>query len=136
MPSCWSYFNRLFHYTDLFAHTSMLRYNMESDYSTATGGMFSFTIVTLFIALFFNLGLRTLRRQIITTSTVTSGEIDPSLLNITMGPGGDMMIGVMIAQLNLNTFPRLFDISMVQQFYSGNSIHVNRTNIPLTQCTP
>ena len=62
MTSCWSYFNRLFHYTDLFAHTSMLRYNMESDYSTATGGVLSFTIVIVFAALFFDLELRTVRK--------------------------------------------------------------------------
>ena len=88
MPSLWSYFNRLFHYTDLFSHTSLLRYNMESDYSSATGGILSFIIVVTFSALFFNLGLRTLRKQIISTNTVTSGEIDPSALSVTLGPGG------------------------------------------------
>ena len=62
MPPIWSYFNRLFHYTDLFAHTSMLRYNLESDYSTATGGCLSFIIVTTLAALFFSLGLQTVRK--------------------------------------------------------------------------
>ena len=68
MPPIWSYFNRLFHYTDLFAHTSLLRYNMESDYSTATGGFLSFVIVIVFAALFFSLGLRTVRKEIINSS--------------------------------------------------------------------
>ena len=62
MPSCWSYFNRLFHYTDLFSHKTLLRHNLESDYSTAIGGILSLSIVIIFAALFFNQGLKTLRK--------------------------------------------------------------------------
>ena len=47
-----------------------------------------------------------------------------------------MMIGILMAQINLNASPRLFDITMTQEFYSTNYTLVNRTNIPLSQCTP
>ena len=57
------------------------------------------------------------------------------MLNITLGPGGDMMIGVMVAQIDLNASPRLFDVKMVQEHYTANHTLINQTNIPLSQCT-
>ena len=55
-------------------------------------------------------------------------------MTLTMGPGGNMMIGVLIRETNLSGFPRLFDVTFEQVYYQYG-IFLNRTSIPLEQCS-
>ena len=68
MPSCCFHFSNLLRKPDLFSQTTLLRYNGEAEYSTATGGFISIAVITIFIALFFSMGLKTLNKEIITSS--------------------------------------------------------------------
>ena len=60
------------------------------------------------------MGLKTIRMEIISSSLETCSEIDPSTLSFKMGPGGDLMFGIWINNLNLSATPRLFDVNLVQ----------------------
>ena len=48
-----------------------------------------------------------------------------------MGPGGDMMFGITIQGVNLSAVPRLFDITLMQEFYTGGYTFKNSSSIPL-----
>ena len=56
------------------------------------------------------------------------------MLNITLGPGGDMMIGVMVAQIDLNASPRLFDVKMVQEHYTANHTLIPCSHVKFVNC--
>jgi hypothetical protein len=59
--------NRCFRKVDLFPSNKLLRYNGDIDYTTTTGGILSVVIIAVFVVLFANMGIKTLRREIIDT---------------------------------------------------------------------
>ena len=71
MPSCFYYINNILRKPDLFCQPSLLRYNGEAEYSTATGGFLSIAVIVIFVTLFFSMGLRTIRMEIITSNLET-----------------------------------------------------------------
>ena len=62
MPSVTHCLNSFFRKVDLFPSTSLLRYNGDKEYTTATGGIISIVIITIFIILFFNMGVKTVKK--------------------------------------------------------------------------
>jgi hypothetical protein len=56
---------------DLFPTSTFLRYKGETDYTTATGGCLSITVIIVFVILFASMGIKTVKRQIINTSSST-----------------------------------------------------------------
>ena len=113
----------------LFPHNHFLRYNGEAEYQTATGGLFSITTILVCIVLFFNMGLKTLKKELITYSSETVLEADPAPTILHMGV--DSMTTIVINGVNLSAVPRLFDVSMVQQFYTFGHQLLNESNILL-----
>ena len=77
MPSKCYYLNSFFKKIDLFPHNNFLRYNGEAEYTTATGGALSTIIIILFVILFANMGLKTVNKQIITSSVSTNYQENP-----------------------------------------------------------
>ena len=71
MPSFCSHLSNLMKKPDLFCQTTFVRYNGEADYSTATGGFVSLAVIVIFSILFFNMGIRTLHKEIITFTVDT-----------------------------------------------------------------
>ena len=47
-----------------------------------------------------------------------------------------MMFGIWMSDLDLNSSPRYFDVTMVQQEFAAGFTFINSTDIPLVQCTP
>ena len=62
MPSCCSCLKNFFKSLDLFPTSTFLRYKGDSDYTTATGGFISIAVITIFVVLFFSMGLKTARK--------------------------------------------------------------------------
>ncbi len=54
---------------DLFAVSQFIKYKGEADYSTATGGFVSITILIIFAVLFTNIAIKTVDREIINWSS-------------------------------------------------------------------
>ena len=71
MPSFCSHLSSLMKKPDLFSQTGFLRYNGEGDYRTATGGFISLAVYAIFIILFFNMGIKTLQKEIVTFTVDT-----------------------------------------------------------------
>lgn len=67
---------------DFFPNRQFIRYQHENDYKTATGGAFSLTIIILFTILFLNSGLKTLRKELITSSFYTQYDSNPTPVDI------------------------------------------------------
>lgn len=69
--------NKILKTIDLFPTSIFLRYKGETDYTTATGGFLSITVIIVFIILFASMGIKTLKKEIISTSSETLYEVDP-----------------------------------------------------------
>ena len=95
-------FKRLIKKVDVFSYARFLRFRGEDEYSTATGGCCSLMVIVIILLLFFTVGLRTIRKEIITSSVSSSEEADPSLETFTLGPGGDFMFFVGMVRFNLS----------------------------------
>ena len=134
MVSCSTQFIKILRMVDFFQSSKLLRYNGDAEYKSTSGGIVSVTVVIIFIILFSNMGLKTLRKETITSSSYTENEIDPSEMNMVMGPEGGMMFGVYIKQANLTAIPKLFDVKLEEVSYNYGSV-VNITTIPLGPCT-
>lgn len=115
MPAVLKFFNAFLKNIDLFPNSQFLRYNGEKEYTTATGGCISITVITIFIALFASMGLKTLERKIINTSISTEYEVDPQLSTIVASPAGGFMFGISIFGFNLNDpTTKIFNITLWQ----------------------
>ena len=134
MVSCLSHLTRALRLFDFFQCNKFLRYNGDAEYKSMTGGITSVTVVVIFVILFSSIALKTLKKEIITSSSFTESENIPSELAMRMGPGGDMMFGIYIRESNLSSVPRLFDVKMERVYYSYGYV-LNRTEVPLEQCT-
>ena len=134
MVSCSTQFIKMLRMFDFFQSSKLLRYNGDAEYKSTSGGIVSMTVVIIFIILFSSMGMKTLRKEIITASSNTENEIDPSDMNMTMGPEGGIMLGVYIRQANLTGIPKLFDVTLKQGFFRYGT-EINVTTIPLVQCT-
>ena len=53
---------------DLFPASQFLRYRGDPEYTTATGGIISLGVITIFIILFAAMGIQTAKREIIEAS--------------------------------------------------------------------
>jgi hypothetical protein len=62
MPSIFSAVSKILRKLDLYPSSKLLRYNGEPEYMTTTGGIISVAIITIFVILFFNMGVKTLRQ--------------------------------------------------------------------------
>ena len=136
MPSLCSHISNLLKKPDLFCQTAFVRYNGEADYSTATGGFVSLAVIIIFVTLFFSMGLKTVKREIIKSTTETQSEIDPSPHTFKIGPGHDLMFGIWITEVPLEATPRLFDFALMQEHWGVGQTLLNTTDIGLEQCTP
>lgn len=93
-------------------------------------------MLAIFIVLFASMGVKTVKREIISSSVYTESLIEPGSLTVTNGPGGDFMLGIFIYGINLNLpVMRFFDVTLQQETYSSGYVLQNITNIPLEQCT-
>ena len=104
---------------DSFPATQFLRYNGESEYATATGGILSLIIIVIFIILFTSTGLDIVNRVTVTATSNFQNEIDPSAANITAGPDGDFMFALKIYGVDFNDpATTVFDVILTQESYS------------------
>ena len=62
---------------DLFPADQFIRFRGESEYTTATGGFFSFLLLGTILAAFLSKGFQTVNRENITSSSTTNIEYDP-----------------------------------------------------------
>ena len=125
---------KVFRNFDFFQTSKLLRYNKDAEYKSVTGGITSITVVIILCILFFNMGLRTIRKETVTSSTSTTNEIDPSEMTLTMGPGGNTMIGIFSREVNFSEVPKLFDVTITQKYFEYSSF-LNSSAILLEQCT-
>lgn len=104
---------------DLFPTTQFIKFNKDSEYTTATGGFVSLGLIIIILILFSSKGIQTLQRSIINSSTSSQIETEPSPLKIMTSPSGGFMFGVGILGLNLND-PNItyFNITMTQSYFS------------------
>jgi hypothetical protein len=65
---------------DFFSTSEFLRYNHEESYRTLTGGTCSIMIVIIFSIIFANLGIQTVNKSIISSSSTTVKVPDPTLV--------------------------------------------------------
>ena len=112
MVSCPGQCLKIIRMFDFFQSSKLLRYNGDAEYKSTTGGCTTVAVVAILIALFYSMGLRTIRKEIIFSSTESVNELEPSGMDVTLGPNGDMMFSVSILGLNLSSVPRLFDIKV------------------------
>ena len=120
---------------DFFPNKQFIRYEHENEYKTATGGTLSLAIIIIFAILFLNNGLKTLRKELITSSFYSIFNETPCPIDIKLNDK-TFMFAIFMYGFNL-TDPniRWFDIS-VTQFTKVNAFTVqNATSIPLIPCT-
>ena len=86
MPTVKSCLNKMLKTIDLFPNNQFLRYNGESDYTSATGGFVSFGLIIILIIIFANMGIRTINKKIISSSTSTKHDSNPLPLTFKMAP--------------------------------------------------
>ena len=77
---------KLLRFIDLFPNSQLLRYKGDPEYTTATGGFVSLSVIVILIILFASMGFRTINRKIITSSTSTSYSSNPSSLSFKTSP--------------------------------------------------
>ncbi len=56
---------------DLFPTSNFVRYSGDSEYTTSTGGLTSVVVIIIFIILFANMGLKTVKMEIISSEFYT-----------------------------------------------------------------
>ena len=62
MVSCFSSCSRFFRMFDFFQSSKFLRYNGEAEYKSTSGGIVTILVIGVLVALFFSMGLRTVRK--------------------------------------------------------------------------
>ena len=86
MPSLCSRVHAAFRSVDLFPSSKLVRYNGETEYTSTTGGIISMAVIAIFIVLFASMGLKTVRKELITAEFDKQNEINPSELTFTASP--------------------------------------------------
>ena len=121
---------------DLFPADQFIRFRGESEYTTATGGFFSFLLIGTILAAFLSKGFQTVNRENITSSYTTNIESDPQSVKVSASKNGRFMFAIGIYGLDLNS-PNVtyFDVSLFQSFYTPIFNVINETKVPLVQCT-
>lgn len=136
MPSICSCLSKTLRTVDLFPTSNLLRYKGDPEYTTATGGVVSISVITIFIILFASMGYKTMRKSIIHSSTNTEFENEPSPLTVTTSPEGGFMFAVTIWGVNLTESYKFFDVDIVQETYKGINNRVSSNTIKMVPCTP
>lgn len=117
---------------DLFAISQFLRYQDDNDFKTASGGIFSILIITVFLVLFMNTAIETINKQIINWTATTSNYLEPTHTNITFGQNSSFMFTVGIMGLNLNNpLLRYFDITLIEHHYQAGGIEIGGNTVAL-----
>jgi hypothetical protein len=99
---------------DLFSYSSFIRYKGESEFKSATGGLFSIVVLIIFAVLFTNLGIKTVQREIISSSFTVDNSPEPTSTVVQLGPQNFMFTAGMLG-INLNDpTKRWFDVSMTE----------------------
>ena len=65
MVICMNKVARVFRIFDFFQSSKFLRYNRDAEYKSTSGGITTVIVVGILISLFFSMGLRTIRKEII-----------------------------------------------------------------------
>ena len=65
MVTCMNKVARVFRIFDFFQSSKFLRYNRDAEYKSTSGGITTVIVVGILISLFFSMGLRTIRKEII-----------------------------------------------------------------------
>ena len=121
---------------DLFPASQFIRYRKETEFKTAFGGFMSMVIIAVMVALFTNMSLQTLSKSLITASMAYEIEADPSEVSFKAGKAGGFMFEIYMGGVNLsNSSFRAFDVNLYEATYTPYFKEVNRTSIPLSQCT-
>jgi hypothetical protein len=136
MPSICSCLSKTLRTVDLFPTSNLLRYKGDPEYTTATGGVVSISVITIFIILFASMGYKTMRKSIIHSSTNTEFENEPLPLTVTTSPEGGFMFAVTIWGVNLTESYKYFDVDIVQETYKGINNRVSSNTIKMVPCTP
>jgi len=121
---------------DLFCTSQLVRFRGEPLYSTATGGFLSISIIVLCVVVFANMGVMTLRKEIIKSSTSFKIQEEPSPVSFKFTVQDKVMFAVGIFGLNLND-PNIkyFDFYMKHTIfgpYYGNV--TSDIDVPLVPC--
>ncbi len=80
MPSIKVALSKALRYVDLFPTSSFIRYGGDSEYTSSTGGFTSLMVITIFIILFASMGVRTVKKEIISADSYSENQVDPSEL--------------------------------------------------------
>ncbi len=131
--TCLRYFFKSF---DLFSTTSFLRYKRDDSYNTASGGITSLIVITIFMVLFANTAILTLNKSIINWTSTTENYFEPSETKLSMSPEDNFMftIGIMGIDLNDPT-RRYFNIQIVDTHVGAGGVILGTNFVDLEPCT-
>lgn len=107
----------------MFCSAEMLRYDQDSKYKTATGGLITISIVIVVIAGFFNMISETINRTAISYTLNAKAAGDPTPFTLTANNENKFMFGLQIQSMDLTFFynlsqaNRYFDLVVQQQVY-------------------
>ena len=62
--------SKLLRMFDFFQSSKLLRYNRDAEYKSTSGGVTTVVVVGILISLFFSMGLRTVRKEIISRQSM------------------------------------------------------------------
>ena len=83
------------------------------------------------------MGIKTVNREIITSSFSIEFQSDPKVLSFKTNPDGGFMFAILPQSFSLtSSSERAFDVAMQYNFYSPVLQRINRTSITMLPCTP
>ena len=125
---CKSFLTNFLKLFDLFSLNQFLRYNSDEDYKTASGGLISLFVITIFAAIFTGNALATFNKTDVKWSATKEIDFQPKPVNLSFEVGSKTMFAIGIIGMNLNNpYKRFFDVEMRKFQITNQSIAtVNR----------
>ena len=127
---------KIFRSFDLFSTSQFLRFDKQGEYKTASGGICSMIVIVVFMTLFMSTAIQTINMQIITWTSTSTLEFDPSETNIAINPPSNpFTFAVKLLGINLNDNIRFFDVFLVQRTYINGMYETTPKYVQMVPCT-
>jgi len=94
-----SFFEEVIKSCNVFTAPVNLRYKLDPNYNTLTGGFFSIGLIILLVSVFYNAWLELLNKEAISSTSEIIREFEPEYMNVN---SDDFMFTVGINGLNLS----------------------------------
>ncbi len=92
----------------------------------------SIVIFIVFAVMFANMAIKTVDRQIISSSVSRVVDLEPPTINIQTSQQSNFMFIIYVAGFDLtNPYFRLFNITLAQRYWGPGFTLINQTYVPL-----